>query len=296
MLLGGCAVGEASGNFETDSVTNATDSVQSGENTTEDLVTETTIKEYAAEEDSSLLDEIPNAELDTDGQPAYSAEKMESSEEWEVIFSQDYIYDGQEMVVELWFESAGYTGTKLSYYPSNEPDALKEVTVPLNEYRISEILYSEEFILIEGVTGAHELISPLVFSLIDGEWVETFAEKAQEYTYELTLGDDLQGKVIFEGTEIPFDASEWAQTYQDYGFYADGKKTDRAIELEKEIGARSFLPVESVTVDNNELVLSTSVDNYAAWDDLVQLTARFAYVEGEWVITKVTGTQLEYPY
>ncbi len=69
-------MGEASGNLETDSVTNATESAQSGENTTEDLVTETTIKEYAAEEDSSLLDEIPNAELDADGQPEYNAEKL----------------------------------------------------------------------------------------------------------------------------------------------------------------------------------------------------------------------------
>ena len=69
-------MGEASGNLETDSVTNATESVHSSENPTEGLMTETTVKEYAAEEDSSLLDEIPNAELDADGQPEYNAEKL----------------------------------------------------------------------------------------------------------------------------------------------------------------------------------------------------------------------------
>lgn len=296
MLLCGCVLGEASGNVETDSVTNATESAQSGENTIDSLMTETTIKEYAAEEDSSLLDDIPNAELDEEGEPEYSAQEIENKEVWEIIFSQDYISNGMEMTVEVWLESGRYSGAKLCFYPNNAPDDVKEVAVPVNEYYISEVMYCGDFILVDRTTGAREVHSPLVYCEVDGQWAEAFNEKAQSYTYELILGDDLQGKVIMEGTEIPFDASAWEQVYQDYGYYADGKKTERAVELEKEIAQRNFMSVDMVTVEDNQLVLSKYVDNYAAWDDLVQLTAYFAYEDGEWVITKVTGTELEYPY
>lgn len=293
MLLCGCAVGETSDNYEAGSTSESTQNVEAATYSQE---VETVVKEYAVESDGTLFDPIPNAELDEEGEPEYSAQEIENKEVWEIIFSQDYISNGMEMTVEVWLESGRYSGAKLCFYPSNAPDDVKEVAVPVNEYYISEVMYCGDFILVDRTTGAHEAHSPLVYCEVDGQWVEAFDEKARSYTYELILGDDLQGKVIMEGTEIPFDASAWAQVYQDYGYYADGKKTERAVELEKEIAQRSFMSVDMVTVEDNQLVLSKYVDNYAAWDDLVQLVAYFAYEDGEWVITKVTGTELEYPY
>lgn len=147
MLLCGCAVGEASGNFETDSVINATESVQSGEDTTDSLMTETTIKEYVTEEDSSLLDDIPNAELDAGGQSAYNAENVENGEVWDSVTSQDYMYDGREMTVEIWYESAGYTRAKLCYYPSNEPGD-KIMNMSALEFSITENIITILFVVV----------------------------------------------------------------------------------------------------------------------------------------------------
>lgn len=109
---------------------------------------------------------------------------MNNGEVWEVIFSQDYISDGREMTVEIWLESAGYSGAKLCFYPSNEPNAVKEVAVPLEHYHISEVMYCGDFILINRQTGAHQVLFPLVYCMVDGEWVITKVTGAElEYPY-----------------------------------------------------------------------------------------------------------------